>query len=112
MYDHDIVPVVAITTVFGAPFAAFIIARILRHAERIEMIRHGMVPPPRFSKRVYRAWRKAGSPWPPPGPDPTPWAQTTAPTWTGNDAWRGGPVQLSNGRAPIIISPGASSHGP
>ena len=53
--------------VFGAPVFAFIVSRVLRHQERIEMLRRGIVPPPEFDKRTYRAWRKSGAPWPPPG---------------------------------------------
>ncbi len=89
MHDDPAVPIVAIFFIFGLPVAAFIITRILRHNERIEMIRRGMVPPPEFSdKRAYRAWRRAGSPWPPPGaPQQAPWVQPVpaAPRWSGAD---------------------------
>ncbi|HEX3466688.1 MAG TPA: hypothetical protein VHT05_01155 [Candidatus Elarobacter sp.] len=91
MHDDPAVPIVAIFFVFGLPVAAFIITRILRHAERIEMIRRGIVPPPDYSsKRAYREWRRAGGNWPPPGmQQQTPFVQPTAPTapagWGGPD---------------------------
>jgi hypothetical protein len=84
----EVVPVVAIIFVFGAPIVAFIVSRVLRHHERMEMLRRGIVPPPEFSdKRAYRAWRRAGSPWPPPGTGTqAPWVQPvqSAPAWTAN----------------------------
>jgi hypothetical protein len=38
------VPVVAILSVFGLPVGAFIVFRVLAHRERMEMIRHGIMP--------------------------------------------------------------------
>ena len=72
---------------FGLPVLAFIVSRVLRHQERMEMLRRGIVPPDYGDKRAYRAWRKAGSPWPPPGqPGPqaqAPWVQPVPPpAWT------------------------------
>lgn len=88
MHD-DPVAIVAIVFLFGAPVGAYIISRILRHAERMEMLKRGIVPPPEFSdKRAYRAWRRAGSPWPPPGMQPqAPFVQPTpaAPVWNNPD---------------------------
>jgi hypothetical protein len=89
MHDEPIA-IVAIVFIFGAPVVAFIVSRVLRHAERIEMLRRGMMPPPEFSdKRAYRAWQRAGSPWPPPGASPqaAPWAQPapTAQRWNNPD---------------------------
>jgi hypothetical protein len=71
--------------IFGLPVIAFMVTRFLRHAERLEMIRRGIIPPPEFDKRAYREWRRAGGAWPPPGagPAPGPWTQQsgwTAPT--------------------------------
>ena len=76
------VPVFAIFCVFGLPIGAYIISRYLRHQERVEMIRHGMVPPPRGAgKRAYRDWQRAQQqgfgPGPyaaGPGPAPGPYA--------------------------------------
>ncbi|MBV8298150.1 MAG: hypothetical protein JO083_01125 [Candidatus Eremiobacteraeota bacterium] len=90
MHDDSIIAVVAVMFVFGAPVVAFIVARALRHQERIEMIRRGIVPPDFTDRRAYRAWRKAGSPWPPPGaqqagpqPGQAPWVQPPpAAPWT------------------------------
>jgi len=87
---EEAIAVVAIIFVFGAPVVAFIVSRVLRHIERIEMLRRGIVPPPEFSdKRAYRAWRRAGSPWPPPGMQAqTPFVQhgpVAAQAWSGQD---------------------------
>ena len=81
MHDDSIAAVFATMFIFGAPVAAFIVARVLRHQERLEMLRRGIMPPPDFDKRAYRAWRKTGAPWPPPGGPAqtaqTPWTQPT-----------------------------------
>ena len=90
MHDDAIISVFGIMVVFGAPVVAFVVARALRHQERMEMIRRGMVPPEFTDRRAYRAWRKAGSPWPPPGaqqaapqPGQAPWVQPVPPpAWT------------------------------
>ena len=45
--DYDnLIPLVAIVFIFGAPIAAFIVSRVLAHQERMEMLRRGFVPPP------------------------------------------------------------------
>src|ERR1700736_2726525 len=69
---------------FGLPVLAFIVSRVLRHQERIEMLRRGIAPPFEFDKRAYRAWRKSGAPWPQGGPAQTPWTQPApaAAAWT------------------------------
>ncbi|HEY0613778.1 MAG TPA: hypothetical protein VGC96_04015 [Candidatus Elarobacter sp.] len=83
-----VVPVIAILITVGAPIAAWIISRVLRHQERMEMLRRGIVPPEFTDRRAYRAWRRAGSPWPPPGmappgAHPGAWQQTPqAQPWT------------------------------
>ncbi|MBV8529814.1 MAG: hypothetical protein JO104_00735, partial [Candidatus Eremiobacteraeota bacterium] len=47
MTDYsDLIPLVAIVFIFGAPIAAFIVSRVLAHNERMEMLRRGIVPPP------------------------------------------------------------------
>src|ERR1700676_15658 len=89
-HDDSIAAVAAFMFVFGAPVLAFIVSRVLRHRERLEMLRRGMMPP-EFDKRAYRAWRKSGAPWPPPGgaapwPPPGgatqgPWVQPAPATW-------------------------------
>jgi Domain of unknown function (DUF6249) len=61
-------PILAIIFFVGLPIGGWIFRIYLRHEERMEMLRRGIVPPPEFSdRRAYRAWRRAGSPWPPPG---------------------------------------------
>ena len=90
MHHDEIAAVFATMFVFGAPVLAFIVARVLRHQERIEMLRRGMMPP-EFDKRAYRAWRKSGAPWPPPGGPGSrataqaPWAQPTPANWPSAD---------------------------
>ncbi len=73
---EDIVPVIAIIFIFGAPIAAWIISRVLAHRERIEMIRRGFAPPPDPAMyRNARAWQQGAPPPPPPrpgGPVPPP----------------------------------------
>ena len=73
--------------VFGFPVLAFIVARVLRHQERIEMLRRGFIPPPGWDdKRAYREWRKSGAAWPPPGATPqAPWAQPAQAAWPQRD---------------------------
>lgn len=95
---HDsFISLVAIFFVFGFPVAAFIITRILKHQERMELLRRGIVPPPDLGdKRAYRAWRQSGSPWvqPPPQqqqqqsqsqPHPANFTAVPPPGWCGPD---------------------------
>jgi len=44
MADND-VAALAVLIIFGAPVAAWVIIRVMAHRERLEMIRHGMMPP-------------------------------------------------------------------
>lgn len=75
--------------VIGLPVVAFIVTRYLRHQERMEMLRRGIMPPPDMSRRAYRDWRRGGGTWPPPGSQQTPFVQTpfvqAAPAWTPED---------------------------
>jgi hypothetical protein len=89
----DFVPALAIFCIFGLPIIAWVIIRILAHAERVEMIRRGIVPPPNGTwgaggRRAWREWARtqqqqggyAGAPWqqqsqtmtPPPPKTPPP----------------------------------------
>jgi hypothetical protein len=84
-HDDSIAAAFFFFFVFGAPVLAFIVSRVLRHQERLEMLRRGMMPP-EFDKRAYRAWRKSGAPWPPPGgAAPGPWVQPAPATWPQRD---------------------------
>ncbi len=75
--DDNSVPLFAMVLIFGFPIVAYIVSRTFKHRERMELLRRGIVPPPDLGdKRAYKAWRKAGSPWPPPG---TAWHQPGAP---------------------------------
>ncbi len=62
----DLIPLAAIFFMFGAPVAAWIISRVLSHQERMEMLRHGIVPPP--NAREMRKAMKYG--WTPNAPQP------------------------------------------
>jgi hypothetical protein len=83
--DENLIPVFVMLFVFGFPVAAFIITRVLRHQERMELLRRGIIPPPEFrDKRAYKAWQQSGAPWPPGGmtapiPPPMPPPGWTAP---------------------------------
>jgi hypothetical protein len=44
--DDNIVAALAVTCIFGLPVLGWIISRVLAHHERMEMLRHGVVPPP------------------------------------------------------------------
>jgi hypothetical protein len=86
MHDDSVVAVFAFMFVFGAPVVAFVVSRVLRHQERIEMLRRGIIPPPIGwgDRRAYREWRKAGGQWPPPGGPAqaqTPWTQPPQAPW-------------------------------
>lgn len=82
--NETIVPIFVFFFVFGLPVAAFIITRILRHAERMEYIRRGMLPPPGLhGKAAYRAWQQnAGAYQPQPQPTVVP---VPPPGWTPDD---------------------------
>ncbi|HEX3549201.1 MAG TPA: hypothetical protein VHT53_02430 [Candidatus Elarobacter sp.] len=77
--DEQVIPLVAIVVTVGLPIGGWIIAMAFRHQERMEMLRRGIAPPPTWDRRAYKAWRRSGSPWPPPpGPGTTAqpgWAQ-------------------------------------
>ena len=62
---EDLVPLFGIVFLFGAPVAAWIISRVLAHQERMEMIRHGYMPPPDPRAMRRGAWQ--GTVPPPPG---------------------------------------------
>jgi hypothetical protein len=58
--DHDFVGAIAAVLIFGGPVAAFVLMRGMQHRERMEMIRHGMVP----TGRGRRDWRPEAPPPP------------------------------------------------
>jgi hypothetical protein len=55
---ETIVPLAGILVIFGLPLTYAIVNRVLAHQERLEMIKHGVVPPPdpKWAKRM----RKSG----------------------------------------------------
>jgi hypothetical protein len=74
--DSNVIPVVAIFFVFGAPITAWIVSRVLAHNEYMAMISRGITPPPDA-----RAWRRAQREgWvPPPGAPTQPTGQWAPP---------------------------------
>jgi hypothetical protein len=64
MDSDTLVPLFAIVFIFGAPVAAWIVTRVLAHQERMEMLRHGIVPPPsaRDMRRATRGGWTPGTP--------------------------------------------------
>jgi hypothetical protein len=67
MDSDNIVAIVAVLCIFGAPITAWIISRVLAHRERMEMLRHGFVPPPN-SRDMRRAMKHGWVPGSPAGP--------------------------------------------
>jgi len=68
--SSDLIPLFAIFFIFGAPVAAWIVSRVLAHQERMEMLRHGIVPPPNareMRKAMKYGWTPGSQP---PGPMP------------------------------------------
>jgi hypothetical protein len=66
--DENLVPVFVFLFVFGFPVAAFIVTRVLKHQERMELLRRGIIPPPDYGNRRSRqAWQQTAAPWPQPG---------------------------------------------
>lgn len=68
-----IVPLAGILVIFGLPLTYAIVNRVLAHQERLEMIKHGVVPPPdpKWAKRMGRAgWCDPGAYGMPPGGAP------------------------------------------
>lgn len=75
-----VVGIIAIIVTIGLPVGGWVISIVLRHQERMEMLRRGIIPPPTFDKSAYKAWKRSGAPWPPPGAaQQTTWAQQPAP---------------------------------
>ena len=90
--SDDFVGVVAVLVIFGLPITYAIVNRVLAHQERLEMLKHGVVPPPdpKWAKRMGKAgWYDpsaynmppgapgmplppGGMPGPMPGPMPVP----------------------------------------
>jgi hypothetical protein len=92
--DDNVVAGLAVLCIFGLPIAGWIVIRVLRFIERMEMIKRGIIPPPEgFSRRQYRDWARAQQGAPPPGPAwqaqpyvvPPPQAQPQAWTSSGPD---------------------------
>ena len=44
--DDNLIPVLGIICLFGLPVVGWILGRMMKHRERMEMLRMGMMPPP------------------------------------------------------------------
>jgi hypothetical protein len=65
--DDNIIPVLGILCLFGLPMVGWILGRVMKHRERMEMLRLGIAPPPDG-----RGWnRNRGTAWT--APPPPPW---------------------------------------
>jgi hypothetical protein len=62
--DENIIPILGIFCIFGLPMIGWILGRMMRHRERMEMLRMGMMPPP--DGRGWRRDRFGGPGMPPP----------------------------------------------
>jgi hypothetical protein len=71
MIDDNVVAALAVTFIFGAPCAVWLVTRVLAHQERMEMLRRGISPPPNS-----REWRRAVRQGWVPGPTAPPAANT------------------------------------
>jgi len=78
--SETLVPIFICLFVFGFPVAAFVVTRVLRHQERMELLRRGIVPPPNMKNKDFKAWTQSGAPWPQPTVVPVP-----PPSWTPED---------------------------
>jgi len=44
--DDQLIPLLGIICIFGLPMVGWILGRMMKHRERMEMLRMGMIPPP------------------------------------------------------------------
>ena len=61
MGDNDIAAL-AVVCIFGLPVLAWIAVRLMQHRERLEMIRHGMNPPPGAFGKAFSGAAAADAP--------------------------------------------------
>jgi hypothetical protein len=86
--NDDIVPALAIICVFGLPIAGWIVVRAFRFIERMEMIKHGIVPPPeQLNRRQYQEWARSQQAPPTPGPAWQAQTYTTPPPPQAQPVW-------------------------
>lgn len=88
-----LIPIFGIIFLFGFPVIAFIVHRVLKHQERIEMIRHGMAPSSDF---------KRGNAWAPPPPQ-APGRPIDPATIFGYEAYAAAQNQLRKGISTALI---------
>ncbi|MBV9439519.1 MAG: hypothetical protein JOZ24_05975 [Candidatus Eremiobacteraeota bacterium] len=85
---EDLIPLFGIVFLFGGPVALFMMSRWLKHRERMELLRLGIVPPDfGGDKNAYRAWRKSGGTWTPGAPPQRPFVSApSSGCWNDPDA--------------------------
>jgi hypothetical protein len=81
--DENLIPVLGIICLFGLPMVGWILGRVMKHRERMEMLRMGMAPPPDG-----RGWRSRG-----------------ATAWTQPPPWMPGPGMTGGGPVPPVYTP-------
>ena len=64
--DDNLIPVLGIICLFGLPMVGWILGRMMKHRERMEMLRMGMMPPPDGRGWKNRDRFNAGAAVPPP----------------------------------------------
>jgi hypothetical protein len=64
--DDNLIPVLGIICLFGLPVVGWILGRMMKHRERMEMLRMGMMPPPDGREWRNRDRFAAGASVPPP----------------------------------------------
>jgi hypothetical protein len=70
--NDDVVGALAVLCIFGGPVFGWIVVRSMKHRERIEMIRHGMMVPPNASEQWWRNWEQNAHAAPGPMPQQAP----------------------------------------
>jgi hypothetical protein len=74
--DDNLIPVLGIICLFGLPVTGWILGRMMKHRERMEMLRMGMIPPPDGRGWGRRDRFAAGAGMPPP-----PWTGAPGPAF-------------------------------
>ena len=92
-FAEALIPLFGIIFLFGFPVIAFIVHRVLKHQERIEMIRHGMAPSADFKQRG----------WAPSAPPQAPGRPIDPATIFGYEAYVAAQNQLRKGISTACI---------
>jgi hypothetical protein len=65
--DDTWIPILGMFFLFGLPVLGWIATRVMKHRERMEMLRRGIAPPPdgRWNRKNGGAWTQPPPPWVP-----------------------------------------------